>query len=270
MVNIMLSGNFAFLNHLTIIPALAALDDDCFPRWLKKIASQRIRSSDSKYTKPGLVRKFVDFSLLALIGMLSLPVVSNLLQLGGKHQVMNASFSSFKLVNSYGAFGSVGKARYEPIISLSDNGKNWTELEFPCKPGKLDRRPCFCAPYHYRLDWNIWFIGFKPHQAMLQQRERWLYSLLQRILSDNAQSERPWLSLLDQSARELLQNGPVTYAKVDMFRYRMKESVWRILMKKLRGLEVDWWYRDFEETLIPPVQLHVVSRNLVYANIIVT
>eukprot|EP00804_Cyclotella_cryptica_P017944 CCRYP_001300-RA/>CCRYP_001300-RA protein AED:0.02 eAED:0.02 QI:0/1/0.5/1/1/1/2/260/680 len=270
MINIILSGNFAFLNHLTIIPALAALDDDCFPGWMKKFTNQRSGISESKYTNTGFVRKFVDFSLLALIGLLSVPVVSNFLQSGGKHQLMNASFNSFKLVNSYGAFGSVGKARYEPIVSLSNDGTNWTELEFPCKPGKIDRRPCFCAPYHYRLDWNIWFIGFKPHEAMLQQRERWLYSLLQHILADSAQSDRPWLSLLDKSARDLLENGPMRYAKVDMFGYKMKESLWNILMKKLRGLEVHWWHREFEETLIPPVQLHEVSRSLMYAKIIVT
>ncbi|EOD31500.1 hypothetical protein EMIHUDRAFT_231911 [Emiliania huxleyi CCMP1516] len=78
----------------------------------------------------------------------------------GGRQAMNASFGAFKLVNTYGAFGSVGEARYEPIV------------EFPCKPGAVTRRPCFCAPYHYRLDWNIWFLGFKPHQSMLQRRER--------------------------------------------------------------------------------------------------
>ena len=31
MVNIMLSGNFSFLNHITIVPALACLDDACWP-----------------------------------------------------------------------------------------------------------------------------------------------------------------------------------------------------------------------------------------------
>ncbi len=30
---------------------------------------------------------------------------------------MNSSFGAFRLVNTYGAFGSVGEARYEPIIS---------------------------------------------------------------------------------------------------------------------------------------------------------
>ena len=96
--------------------------------------------------------------LLLLIGYLSLPVVINLLQLGGQRQQMNASFGNFRLVNTYGAFGSVGKARYEPIVSVAygltnDTGLeeyDWIELEFPCKPGKLTRRPCFCAPYHYR------------------------------------------------------------------------------------------------------------------------
>ena len=101
----------------------------------------------------------MDLLYTALIGYLSWPVIVNLLELDGKRQQMNASFGRFRLVNTYGAFGSVGKGRYEPIVSISYNGRDWIELEFPCKPGRLTRRPCFCAPYHYRLDWNIWFIG---------------------------------------------------------------------------------------------------------------
>ena len=266
MVNIILSGNFAFLNHITIVPALAALDDSCFPKWLQRFVYHKKQVNISLMQKPGIMRSLIDFSLLALIGTLSVPVVSNLLQLDGKHQVMNASFSSFKLVNSYGAFGSVGMSRYEPILSVSNDGQEWTELEFPCKPGRVDRRPCFCAPYHYRLDWNIWFIGFKPHQAMLQQRERWMFSLLQHILADDLQSERPWLNLLDHSAREHLQKGPIKYAKVDMYHYKMSNSLWNIMSQQLKGLDVVWWERDFEETLIRPVQLQHSSNSLMYAN----
>jgi hypothetical protein len=200
--------------------------------------------------------------------MLSVPVVTNLLQLEGKHQVMNASFSSFKLVNSYGAFGSVGMSRYEPIISVSNDGHDWFEIELPCKPGKVDRRPCFCAPYHYRLDWNIWFIGFKPHQAMLQRRERWLLSLVQHILADDAQSERPWLELLDKSAHDRLKRR-VRYVKVDVYHYKMKDSLWNILTRHFQGLNVDWWTRTFEESLIRTVQLQTSSGNLMYANLTV-
>ena len=65
---------------------------------------------------------------------------------------MNGSFGAFRLVNTYGAFGSVGEARYEAIVSASHDGVTWHELDFPCKPGTVTRRPCFCAPYHFRLD----------------------------------------------------------------------------------------------------------------------
>jgi len=117
-----------------------------------------------KLTNP---RLWIDVGLLVLIMTLSKPVVENLLQMGGKRQQMNASFDSFRLVNTHGAFGSVGKERYEPIVSIAygggdgsgsidgENEPKWIELEFPCKPGAVYRRPCFCAPYHYRVDWNI-------------------------------------------------------------------------------------------------------------------
>ena len=35
MINIAISGNLGFLNHLTVVPALAALDDSCWPRVLR-------------------------------------------------------------------------------------------------------------------------------------------------------------------------------------------------------------------------------------------
>ena len=107
-------------------------------------------------TRLFLPRGLVDLVLVGFFAYLSWPVVANLLQLNGGRQQMNASFSSLRLVSTYGAFGNVGKARYEPIVSVSHDGLDWTPLEFPCKPGRVTRGPCFCAPYHYRLDWNIW------------------------------------------------------------------------------------------------------------------
>ena len=257
MVNILLSGNFSILNHLTIVPALACMDDVCFPRWIKAYV-YRIRRIELLGLREvpfssKIKRSSVDLCLLALIGVLSVPVVLNLLQVGGNHQIMNASFGSFKLVNTYGAFGSVGEARYEPIISVSNDGRDWDELQLPCKPGDVKRRPCFCAPYHYRLDWNIWFIGFKPHQSMLQRRESWMFELIQKMLVDGASDDRPWLTLLDPGSAELLRNGPVKYAKVDMYRYSMANPIWTIAGMWLRGEEVEWWTRKFEEILIPPV-----------------
>mmetsp|Transcript_25854 Transcript_25854/g.39723 ORF Transcript_25854/g.39723 Transcript_25854/m.39723 type:complete len:214 (+) Transcript_25854:126-767(+) len=208
-------------------------------------------------------------ALVILILVLSQPVIANLLQWDNNgRQVMNASFDAFRLVNTYGAFGSVGEARYEAIISISNNQEQWTELEFPCKPGNVKRRPCFCAPYHYRLDWNIWFLGFKPHKAYLQQRETWLYTLIQKIMiPDSSHNERPWLSLLDPSTAEMLSaayslNSPPKYVKVDMYRYVMAAPLWDILLDLVNGNNVVWWNRTYEENLVPSVELDPTTRKL--------
>jgi hypothetical protein len=158
MLNIALSGNLAFLNHVTAIPALASLDDACWPAWLARLVlptpattprGSRNRAVAGAHTRWNTIaaaqRWLVDLSLFATVAYLSWPVLANLLQTSGR-QVMNSSFGSFRLVNSYGAFGSVGEARYEPIISVSRDGATWVELDFPCKPGNVTRRPCFrCA-----------------------------------------------------------------------------------------------------------------------------
>ena len=155
MLNIAASGNFSVLNHLTILPSLACLDDGAWPRFLRRPAPKKRRN---------LGRRACDVLLLAVIAYLSRPVVANLVS---KNQVMNTSFDPFKLVNTYGAFGSVGEGRYEPVVALSDDeGTTWREVDLPCKPTSVTRRPCFSAPYHHRLDWNIWFIGFKPHRPV--------------------------------------------------------------------------------------------------------
>lgn len=302
MVGILLSGNFSVLNHLTIIPALACFDDACWPRFLQPKPVRKNPHKQRKHSKgvyddkenvgvshaatevvrrvsPSLSRRVVDALLLFTILTLSRPVIDNLMQRGSRRiQIMNTSFNSLRLVNTYGAFGSVGEARYEAIIQISDDGEKWKELEFPCKPGDIYRRPCFCAPYHYRLDWNIWFIGFKPHQRYLRSRETWLFILLQRILevdrADGHPIQRPWLDLLDHSSKKYLfstyyqaKKAP-KYIKVDMYQYQMAEPLWTILKKKVvvtwtsRGRkttsenqQVAWWKRNFEEILIPPKSL---------------
>ena len=158
-------------------------------------------------------------------------------------------------MNTYGAFGSVGEAQFEPILSISADGQDWRELDFPCKPGNVTRRPCFCSPYHYRLDWNIWFIGFKPHQGMLQQRERWLYAFLEKLLAGDELA----LSLLDSTARAAFVGKlrPPKFAKVDMYHYTMAAPLWELAPRWLRGETVTWWKREYEEKLIPPVRLHL-------------
>ena len=62
---------------------------------------------------------------------------------------------------------SVTKTRDEVIIqgtstsNLYDASAVWEDYEFNCKPGNISRRPCLISPYHYRLDWLMWFAAFQ-------------------------------------------------------------------------------------------------------------
>jgi hypothetical protein len=101
--------------------------------------------------------------LCALLVWLSIPVVENLLS---GHQMMNTSFGAFDLVNTYGAFGSVGRERREIVFEGTDDDVPgaqtvWREYPFKCAPCDPARPPCLITPYHYRLDWQIWFAAME-------------------------------------------------------------------------------------------------------------
>jgi hypothetical protein len=36
--------------------------------------------------------------------------------------------------------------------------QEWKEYQFKVKPGDLARRPPWISPYHYRLDWLMWYV----------------------------------------------------------------------------------------------------------------
>ena len=88
-----------------------------------------------------LTRRLIALSLTAYIAYRSYPVITNILS---SQQAMNISFDPFRIVNSYGAFGSITKVRHEVIIQgtkdeyLSPYTK-WEEFDFTCKPGNIDR-----------------------------------------------------------------------------------------------------------------------------------
>ena len=178
-------------------------------------------------------------TVAALVLYLSAPILDNLLS---PRQVMNTSYDWLRLVNTYGAFGSITKERNEVIVEgrvhpksplmqqweaeeeeeeeeqrrkegmapssrgsdksgherpkrggmarqrdyrLSGyrdpkDGAVWLTYEFQCKPGSLSRRPCWISPYHYRLDWLMWFVAFQGYQ-----HNPWLLHLAYRMLEND-------------------------------------------------------------------------------------
>lgn len=200
------SGNLSFLNWLTIIPAIACFDDECLLWLVPKSLRARI-PAPRESTKAQTIAASL---YAAIVAILSIGPVSNLLS---KKQVMNTSFEPLGLVNTYGAFGSVDRERYEIILSGTasespDEEATWLEYEFPCKPGDIQRRPCLITPYHYRLDWQMWFAA-----KSRIERQPWLIHLVDKILrGDN--SAKPLL------AHDPFPDKPPRFLRAQLYRYR--------------------------------------------------
>ena len=100
---------------------------------------------------------------------------------------MNRSFDPLDLVNTYGAFGNVDRERHEVILegtrdAVPDASARWEEYELPCMPGDPRRRPCLVSPYHYRLDWQMWFVGNDAARGEAIEDEPWLVHLVWQLL----------------------------------------------------------------------------------------
>jgi len=215
---LILSGNLAFLNWLTLVPILACFDDD-FLRWLLPRRARGWLDRRPTAAEPARGHQIAAGALAALVAVLSLEPIGNLLS---SHQAMNRSFDRFALVNTYGAFGSVGEQRDELIIegtrdAVVGEATSWQAYELPCKPGDPLRRPCVLGPYHYRLDWLMWFAAMgTPDQYP------WAVNLIAKLLEGDP-SVRPLL------ARDPFPDAPPRFIRVERYRYRFAgygEDAW--------------------------------------------
>src|SRR5207247_453159 len=144
---LILSGNLSFLNYLTIVPMLACFDDSLLRRLLpRRLVARAERAAAAAEESPA--HQAVVGVLVLVVALLSYYPVLNLMS---SHQAMHTSFNRLSLVNTYGAFGSVGKERHEIVFEGTDDdaitdATRWREYEFRCKPGDPLRRPCIIAP----------------------------------------------------------------------------------------------------------------------------
>jgi hypothetical protein len=202
------SGNLSFLNWLTIVPILACFDDSLLGRLLPKSLVERSRRAAEK-AQPSLVHAKVALGLALLIGFLSIMPVVNLVS---SSQVMNTSFNRLNLVNTYGAFGSVGRDRLDIGFEGTDDlvlseSTSWKEYPFKGQPVDIMRRPPIVAPYQLRLDWQMWFA------AMATPDEYpWTVNFVWKLLHNDPAT----LSLL---AGNPFPRKPPRYIRAQLYRY---------------------------------------------------
>jgi len=152
---LIVSGNYAWLNWLTVVLCIPLISD----RWWAWLPIHPPAD-----LAPVAAHQVMLYVVAAAVAWLSIGPVANLFSRG---QMMNASFDPLHLVNTYGAFGSITRDRYEIVLqgtnesAVTDTTK-WLDYEFKGKPGDPARLPPQVAPYHMRLDWLMWFEAMAP------------------------------------------------------------------------------------------------------------
>ena len=223
------SGNFSWLNALTMTLAFSAFDD----RTLGLVFHVPVpHLATLPLWWQGLV---VVVTVLVLV--LSYRPVRNLIS---PRQLMNFSFDPFHLVNTYGAFGSVTKERYEIVVEgnadSGGGGKGWLEYEFKGKPGDPREVPRQFAPYHLRLDWLMWFAAMES-----PYRHQWFIAFAVKLL----EGDRGTLKLLRHNPFE---KRPPALIRASLYRYRF--STWSQLRR-----EGEWWVRSYVSEYLPAIAL---------------
>ena len=228
---LLLSGNFAWLNALTIVLAVSSLGDGVLGA---VIAAPRV-TADLPVWYGAIV-----LAVTALLVALSYRPARNLLS---RRQLMNYSFDPFHIVGTYGAFGSVTKERDEVVIEGTLEpvllpSTVWKEYEFKGKPGDVMRRPPQYAPAHLRLDWLMWFAAMSSPLY-----HEWFLPLLTRLL----EADRPTLSLL---RHEPFGGVRPRFVRARLYRYRFTTPAER----RETGA---WWHRELLGDYMRPVSLRV-------------
>src|SRR5690606_930510 len=231
------SGNFAWLNWLTMLLAFAAVSDDVL-----RAVRPGLPVSPPSASGPGWFAVVVG-AVTLLVLALSYRPARNLVS---RRQKMNAAFNRWHLVGAYGAFGSITRRRDEVVVEGSaadDPGDEsaWREYVFKGKPGPVDRRPRQWAPYHLRLDWGMWFLALGSVAQHV-----WFERFLLRLLE------------ADPAVLRLLHHDPFDgerprWVRARVFRYRYATRAER----RRDGV---WWVRDDRGLLVDPEMLDRVAR----------
>jgi Lipase maturation factor len=224
------SGNLSWLNVLTIILAIPAIDG----RYLAVLLPFR----EAAVTAPGSIYRALVISVSILVALLSIQPARNLLS---RRQVMNTSYNPFHIAGTYGAFGSITRRRFEIVVqgtgdTVLTQATQWKEYEFKGKPSDIGRLPPQVAPYHLRLDWLMWFAAMSNYSE-----HPWFVNFMAKLLENDG----PVLSLL--KSNPFPDHAP-KFVRAELYEYHFAGP------GKDNGAG-QWWVRTPVGIYFPPVSL---------------
>ncbi len=234
---IILTGNYAFFNYLTIVLCLALFDDASIRRVIRR-GQARVTSSE-RVNRPMVLRCIRD-SFAAVMVVFNVAHLAGLFIRPGQMPDTAAALirwsSMYNIVNSYGLFRVMTTSRPEIIVEGSNDGGHWFAYEFTYKPGDTLRAPPWVAPHQPRLDWQMWFA------ALGEAREnRWFMNFMVRIL----QGSPDVVALL---AQDPFHGMPPRYVRALVYDYRFTNAA-------ERNKTGAYWYRKYRGIYLPATSL---------------
>lgn len=237
-VLIFLTGNYTFFNLLTLTLCLLLLDDGLLQMVLPRSCRAMETRSDARpgHRWPATVTLPVAVVMLLVS---SLQVVSLFGPPSGlwlPAEFLDAQLAPLRTVNSYGLFAVMTTRRNEITVEGSDDGTNWLAYEFKYKPGDLQRRPGFIAPFQPRLDWQMWFAALGDYR-----QNKWFVDFCGRLLQGSPEV----LALLKGNP---FPKKPPQYVRAELYEYRFTTPA------ELRATGA-WWRREPVGEYLPAISL---------------
>jgi predicted DCC family thiol-disulfide oxidoreductase YuxK len=244
---ILLTGNYTFFNLLTLALCLLLLDDFALQRFLP--AKLRSRSDDQMVQRSTKIkwRNAITIPLAALV--LSIYFFQIAAMFGARSSllypvaVVHQWLSPFRTFSSYGLFAVMTTDRREIIVEGSNDGVNWLPYEFKYKPGDVNQKPKFVAPFQPRLDWQMWFAALGDYR-----QNQWFGNLCARLLQGSPEA----LALLKTNP---FPDKPPRYIRAEFYDYRFTDFAER----RATGA---WWKRELIGEYLPVVSAGEPSRPL--------
>lgn len=239
---LIMSGNYAWLNWLTVVLGFSAFGDQALGRVWPVIGS-------SLGARP-LLFDWVLSGLAALTLVLSIKPTLNLCS---KRQAMNASYNPLHLVGSYGAFGSVTRQRHEVVLEGTldeelSGDTHWQAYEFKGKPGEPRRTPRQWAPYHLRLDWLMWFLPLRAvvtDRVITRGQPVWFMRLMRKLRRADAAT----LALLRSSP---FGTQPPSHLRASFYCYQMTTA-------EVRRKTGAYWQRRYVGEYLPAISRRAIA-----------
>jgi hypothetical protein len=206
-IGIILTANYAFLNYLVLALGFLLIEDRRQPTTLNP-QPRRLQ----------LIALPLAFVLSILMFLTPIRFIA-----------------PFRIINNYGLFAVMTRARYEIEFQGTRDGRTWIAYPFRYKPQHPLHAPRIFAPYQPRLDWNLWFASLGSVST-----DPWVMSVEQRLLENEP-------DVLVLFAGNPFAGAPPKAVRAVIWRYWFTTSA-------ERARTGAWWNRENLGNYAPAVQ----------------